>query len=79
MNWRPIVTTGQDDIFMVSRAGMTIRFSEADVRAMGRDAAGVRGMAARRRRGRGRRHCAPVLVTASGPSCTSSIGKTGAD
>ena len=23
-----IVTTGQDDIFMVSRAGMTIRFSE---------------------------------------------------
>ncbi|HTT90334.1 MAG TPA: DNA gyrase subunit A [Acidimicrobiales bacterium] len=42
-----IVTTGQDDIFMVSRAGMTIRFSEDDVRAMGRDAAGVRGMAMR--------------------------------
>jgi DNA gyrase subunit A len=42
-----IVTTGQDDIFMVSRAGQTIRFSEADVRAMGRDAAGVRGMALR--------------------------------
>ena len=42
-----IVTTGEDDIFMVSRAGMTIRFSEADVRAMGRDAAGVRGMAMR--------------------------------
>jgi DNA gyrase subunit A len=42
-----IVTTGQDDIFMVSRAGMTIRFSETDVRAMGRDAAGVRGMAMR--------------------------------
>ena len=43
-----IVTTGQDDIFMVSRTGMTIRFSEEDVRAMGRDAAGVRGMAMRR-------------------------------
>ena len=42
-----IVTAGQDDIFMVSRAGMTIRFSEQDVRAMGRDAAGVRGMAMR--------------------------------
>ncbi len=42
-----IVTTGQDDIFMVSRSGMTIRFSEEDVRAMGRDAAGVRGMAMR--------------------------------
>jgi len=42
-----IVTAGQDDIFMVSRAGQTIRFSEEDVRAMGRDAAGVRGMALR--------------------------------
>jgi DNA gyrase subunit A len=39
-----IVTGGEDDIFMVSRAGMAIRFSEKDVRAMGRDAAGVRGM-----------------------------------
>ena len=43
-----IVTTGEDDIFMVSRGGMTIRFSEQDVRAMGRDAAGVRGMAMKR-------------------------------
>ncbi len=33
-----------DDIFMVSRSGMTVRFAEADVRAMGRSAAGVRGM-----------------------------------
>ncbi len=40
-----IVTTGQDDIFMVSRGGTTIRFFEDDVRPMGRDAAGVRGMA----------------------------------
>ena len=37
-------TSGSDDIFMVSRSGMTIRFNEADVRAMGRAAAGVRGM-----------------------------------
>jgi DNA gyrase subunit A len=42
---RVIQTSGDDDIFMVSRSGMTIRFSETDVRAMGRDAAGVRGMA----------------------------------
>jgi DNA gyrase subunit A len=42
-----IQTSGSDDIFMVSRLGMTIRFSEDDVRAMGRDAAGVRGMALR--------------------------------
>jgi DNA gyrase subunit A len=42
-----IQTSGSDDIFMVSRLGMTIRFSEDDVRPMGRDAAGVRGMALR--------------------------------
>ena len=41
---RVIETGGGDDIFMVSRDGMTIRFSEDDVRAMGRSAAGVRGM-----------------------------------
>ena len=39
-----IVTGGTDDLFMVSAAGMAIRFSEDDVRAMGRDAGGVRGM-----------------------------------
>ena len=33
-----------DDIFMVGRSGMTIRFSQDDVRPMGRNAAGVRGM-----------------------------------
>ncbi len=41
---RVIETGGGDDIFMVSRRGMTIRFSEDDVRPMGRGAAGVRGM-----------------------------------
>ena len=33
-----------DEIFMVSRAGMTIRFKQDDVRPMGRSTAGVRGM-----------------------------------
>ncbi|MBV9660810.1 MAG: DNA gyrase subunit A [Acidimicrobiales bacterium] len=42
-----ITTGGSDDIFMVSRSGMAIRFDETDVRPMGRDAAGVRGMALR--------------------------------
>jgi DNA gyrase subunit A len=42
-----ITTGGADDIFMVSRAGMAIRFDETEVRPMGRDAAGVRGMALR--------------------------------
>jgi DNA gyrase subunit A len=39
-----IPTNGGDDIFMVARSGMTIRFGEDDVRSMGRAAAGVRGM-----------------------------------
>jgi DNA gyrase subunit A len=39
-----IQTSGDDEIFMVSRSGMTIRFSEEDVRPMGRGTAGVRGM-----------------------------------
>lgn len=37
-------TTGNDDIMLVSSSGKTIRFSEGDVRAMGRTAAGVRGI-----------------------------------
>jgi DNA gyrase subunit A len=39
-----IPTNGEDDIFIVSRNGVTIRFTEEEVRAMGRAAAGVRGM-----------------------------------
>jgi DNA gyrase subunit A len=39
-----IVTGGGDDLFMVSRNGMAIRFNEDEVRQMGRSAAGVRGM-----------------------------------
>ena len=41
---RVIETNGTDTIFMVARSGQTIRFSEEDVRPMGRAAAGVRGM-----------------------------------
>src|SRR5487761_1449219 len=41
---RVVATTGGDDLFAVTRTGMTIRFSEDDVRPMGRDAAGVRGI-----------------------------------
>jgi DNA gyrase subunit A len=41
---RVVPTSGDDDIFIVTRSGMTIRFSENDVRPMGRDAAGVRGI-----------------------------------
>src|SRR3984957_5625630 len=41
---RVVETSGDDDVFMVTQSGMTIRFSENDVRPMGRDAAGVRGV-----------------------------------
>ncbi len=41
---RVVTTTGHDDLFCVTAQGMTIRFSEDDVRPMGRSAAGVRGI-----------------------------------
>jgi DNA gyrase subunit A len=37
-------TSGDDDILVVSHDGNAVRFHESDVRAMGRDTAGVRGM-----------------------------------
>ena len=62
---RVIETGGGDDIFMVSRKGMTIRFNEDDVRPMGRTRGRRAGHeAAHRRRGglrrrRPRRHGDP--------------------
>jgi len=41
---RVIETSGSDDIIIVTRKGQSIRFTENNVRAMGRDAAGVRGI-----------------------------------
>ncbi|HEX8742743.1 MAG TPA: DNA gyrase subunit A [Thermoleophilaceae bacterium] len=38
------LTSGNDDIIMVSRSGQAARFSEDEARPMGRDTAGVRGM-----------------------------------
>ncbi|MGH2743917.1 MAG: DNA gyrase subunit A [Thermoleophilaceae bacterium] len=37
-------TSGEDDIIMVSRSGQAARFNEDQVRPMGRDTGGVRGM-----------------------------------
>ncbi|HEX9776042.1 MAG TPA: DNA gyrase subunit A [Actinomycetota bacterium] len=37
-------TSGEDELIIVSRKGMAIVFPEAEVRPMGRDATGVRGM-----------------------------------
>ncbi len=39
------ITNGQHDVMLFSDAGKAVRFDEADVRAMGREARGVRGMA----------------------------------
>ncbi|MGB9742863.1 MAG: DNA gyrase subunit A [bacterium] len=39
-----LLTSGQDEILLVTRNGMGIRFKEEDVREMGRTAAGVRGI-----------------------------------
>jgi DNA gyrase subunit A len=41
---RVIRTAGDDDLLMVSKRGLAIRFAEAEVRPMGRSTAGVRGM-----------------------------------
>lgn len=38
------ISDGNSDIFIATREGMSIRFNESDVRAMGRSARGVKGM-----------------------------------
>ena len=38
------LSSGRDQVVLITREGMSIRFSEEDVRAMGRPAAGVRGI-----------------------------------
>jgi DNA gyrase subunit A len=39
-----VITSGKDDILLATRDGMAIRFSEEDVRPMGRSAYGVKGI-----------------------------------
>ena len=41
---RVVATSGTDDLMMVTYRGVSIRFSETEVREMGRDATGVRGV-----------------------------------
>jgi DNA gyrase subunit A len=38
------LTSGNDEVILITRNGMSIRFNEADVRSMGRPATGVRGI-----------------------------------
>ncbi|MGD0577008.1 MAG: DNA gyrase subunit A, partial [Candidatus Staskawiczbacteria bacterium] len=39
-----VKTTGEDDIILATKNGISIRFKEKDIRAMGRSAAGVKGI-----------------------------------
>lgn len=39
-----VKTSGQDDIILTTRNGVSIRFEEKDIRPMGRSAAGVKGI-----------------------------------
>ncbi|MCX6720110.1 MAG: hypothetical protein NTV36_03340 [Candidatus Staskawiczbacteria bacterium] len=39
-----VKTTGEDDIILATKAGISIRFKEKDIRPMGRSAAGVKGI-----------------------------------
>jgi DNA gyrase subunit A len=41
---RVVPTSGEDDLMLVTYRGMAIRFNEVEVREMGRDATGVRGI-----------------------------------
>ena len=38
------MTTGENEVVLITKGGMSIRFKEEDVRSMGRQAAGVRGI-----------------------------------
>lgn len=42
------LSTGSDEVMLTTRSGQSIRFSEKDVRPMGRTAAGVRGISLRK-------------------------------
>jgi DNA gyrase subunit A len=39
-----MLTSGHDEVVLITREGQSIRFSEEDVRSMGRPAGGVRGI-----------------------------------
>lgn len=62
-----VITNGANHIILLSNAGKSIRFSETDVRTMGRTAAGVRGM----KIGDGQRVISMILVDEEGSILTS--------
>jgi DNA gyrase subunit A len=61
-----VITDGSRHIMLLSNAGKAIRFSETDVREMGRTAAGVRGM----RLGSGQRVISMIMIEDEGSILT---------
>jgi len=61
-----VITDGSRHIMLLSNAGKAIRFSETDVREMGRTAAGVRGM----RLGNGQRVISMIMIEDEGSILT---------
>jgi DNA gyrase subunit A len=62
-----VITNGSNHIMLLSNAGKSIRFSETDVRTMGRTAAGVRGM----KLGADQRIISMILIDEEGSILTS--------
>ena len=56
------LTTGHDEVVLITNAGLSIRFNEENVRSMGRTAAGVRGI---RLKGKDRLVAAAIVMKGS--------------
>ncbi|MGB5396743.1 MAG: DNA gyrase subunit A [Gammaproteobacteria bacterium] len=68
-----VITNGESHIMLLSNGGKAVRFSETDVRAMGRTAAGVRGM----RLPAGQRVIGMIMVGDSGSILTATANGFG--
>jgi DNA gyrase subunit A len=68
-----VVTNGENHIMLLANSGKAVRFSETDVRAMGRTAAGVRGI----RLGEGQRVIAMIQVDDQGSILTATANGFG--
>ena len=68
-----VITNGESHIMLLSNGGKAMRFSETDVRAMGRTAAGVRGM----RLPEGQRVISMIMVGDSGSILTATANGFG--
>jgi DNA gyrase subunit A len=68
-----VITNGENHIMLLSNSGKAVRFSETDVRAMGRTAAGVRGI----RLAEGQRVIAMVQVDDEGSILTATANGFG--